>query len=208
MKKFAVFITLFFAGFALAGCGEDYEKTEYDDKEVLRIETVYIPGALESSVNFTRIFDFEIGSVMDEYVASYTVLENMLKEYTDNPEAFPDFETPEDYDAYLNSYYNNLEEVATFTEAQKKVFVRDAMKNGVYTWGDRYADVTVAGQMQIWRITVYFADGTQKITSFFNLDPRASSAKNYSEINSFFEDYLGANIFIEFEVSEPDQADN
>lgn len=217
MKKISLILPLFAVAVLSVGCSP---KTVYDDKEIVRIETVYIPGAIESSVNYTRIFDFESGSVMDEYVAGEAALDGLRAkyeaeleakraEYKADPSAFPDFGNAAEYDDYLllsyeeslknlDTLYNFPREVTTFTEIQAKVFVREAVSYGFYTWKDRYAADGYLMDTDIWRINVHFTDGTVKTTSFFNLDPaQVTELSNYEMIDSTFADYLGANIFIE-----------
>ena len=161
MKRIALIFSLFFICLSLVGC-KSTTPTEYDDKEILRIETV-VSGSWDS-VKYCRVFDFEAGTVSDEFKESESILENRLEHYVENPERHPEYATAEEYEAYLNDYYNNPKQVSTFDDTKVEQFMKKILSNDFYTWESYLYPITDATG---WDINVYFTDGTVKKTHFY-----------------------------------------
>lgn len=210
MKRIVLIFSLLLIGLSLVGCKTI--STEYDDKEILRIETS-IQGSWDA-VNYTRVFDFETGIVTDEYEVSEYSLESWLERYTEVPERFPEYESAEEYEAYLTSHYNNPMQISTFDDEKVEEFMKKMISYGFYTWESYHYPMTDGTGFYL---NVYFTDGTVKPARFYGVKPdRLASSKgnsfffynsgarkeymnkvqNYKKCNSAFKKYLGAEIFM------------
>lgn len=166
MKKFLIpFIALFVAVF-FYGCTP---RPEFDNLEILKIESAWTEGFAPFPREFVRTFDFKTGRIIDTITAD-----------------------EKDIPAEEADRYNTPTAVAAFDEAQAQELIATVKSLGFYGWEDRYVttDAICDGGSQT--VTVHFADGTVKSTYiYFEYPP------NYEKICSSFVDCLGAKLYYE-----------
>lgn len=173
------------ASFAFTACAH---KTEYDNKEVVKIETSCYGGYVLIDSHPTRTFDFEAGTVTDELILDEIWMQSLQDEYIGDPSRFPEYESLEDYQNYLNGKYNNPQIISTFSEEDAAEFFKKIMSQGIYTWEDKYENHMVDDLREAY-IKIIFSDGSVKKTDFYNKKP-----SNYKRIQKSFEKYLGVSI--------------
>ena len=174
------------------------QKTEYDNKTVLKIETYISGGEVTLYQVPTRTFDFEKGTVTDERILSDSELDRLLDEYSAHPEYFPEYESAESYQAYLDATYNHPEQISSFTAEQGETLLREIVSDGFYRWNDYYDEDEVSCG-SVWYVTVSFADGTTKRTGFYLKHPKLHQGlKNYEKIETAFMEYCGSELFMEW----------
>lgn len=170
MKKI---ISLFFVAIltiiTISLCACEPRVATYEGKEILKIETVWREGFAPFPREFVRTFDFEHGKVTDTKKADK---ENLDK---DN-----------------RKQYNNSTKIATFTEEQGQELLDKIGALGFFDWEERYATDEVVYDGATSRIDVYFADGTEKSTGIFFMDP-----PNYDEICNAFAESFGVKMYLE-----------
>lgn len=210
MKRIVLIFSLLLIGLPLVGCKTI--STEYDDKEILRIETS-VRGSWES-VYYTRVFDFETGTVADEFEVDEDYIENRREWYAENPMRFPEYESAEAYEEYLTSHYNTPMQISTFDGEKAEEFMKKMISYGFYTWESyNYPMMDGTG----YYLDVYFTDGTVKTAKFYGVKPDwltssegnsfflynsgarkeyMNKVQNYKKCNSAFKKYLGAEIFM------------
>lgn len=188
MKKFLLILTqvlLICALFAFVACAP---KTEYDDKEVVKIETAYYGGYATIDSQLTRTFDFEAGTVTDERVLNDFWMQSLLDDYIREPERFSEYENYEAYEEYLQSTYNNPVQIATFSQKNAEMLLKKVKSQGIYTWEDRYVYSGITDCMWSY-IKIIFSDGTMKRTDFYLEYP-----SNMTKIRNAFKEYFTADI--------------
>ena len=174
MKKvFACFAALILA-LALAGCAP---KTEYDDKELVKIEYHDTGGMRVWGINDYRVFDFEKNIVYDITIAEEEALQEMINR------------AEEGQIEEILQRYNNPKTIATFTEEQEEAFVTHVRKAGIYGWKDSYETDEVIYDGGGFALELTFSDGTVKRTDFSFKYPR-----NLKKIQSYFLSDLGADM--------------
>lgn len=166
------------------------ETTEYDDKEVLKIETsIYGGYTLYPSVSFNRTFDFNADTVTDERYIDYkeSTIELLLKWYNEDPVS--GYESAEDYEAYLQSYYNTPELFYTFSQEQAESLLKKIKSYGIYTWKENYIREAVADAA--WHsVSITFKDGTVKTSRFYCEYP-----DNFNRIAEAFNENLSVGLW-------------
>lgn len=174
--------------FAFAGCGG----SSIDWQEIEKIETSIYFGEVLIYYDPVRTFDFSAGTVTDTVTMTDEQIERMLFMYNDDPERYAEFrgyETAEEYEAHLRTYYNSTEQIASFTQEKAEAFLKRIVKLGIGDWRERYEDRNITcGNW--YTITITFKDGTQKSTSCYYARP-----DNYDKIENAFNEYLGTGIF-------------
>lgn len=197
MKRiFTCVAFLLVLSFGLVACS-DVKSTEYDDKEVQRIETRFTPGESTMNYNPTRTFDFAQGTVSDERVL-FGSIEFMLERYAENPEYFSEYATAEEYEEHLLSYYNSPEQISNFTAEEATALMEEIISYGFYNWKEYYDedDVTCGGS---WWVKVTFTDGTVKQSGFYFKHPREHKAlENFDKIEAAFINSFGLEMFMTF----------
>lgn len=174
MKKvFACFAALVLA-LALAGCAP---KTEYDDKELVKIEYHGGDGMGLWGINDYRVFDFEKNIVYDITIAEEEALQEMINR------------AEEGQIEEILQRYNNPKTVATFTEEQEEAFVAHIRKAGIYGWKDSYKTDEVIDDGAGFSLELTFSDDSVKRTDFYYKYPR-----NLKKIQSYFLSDLGADM--------------
>ena len=167
MKK--LISVLFVAILAVCLCACVPNKTTYDGVEVLRIETVRWEGFAPFPRTFERTFDFEHGKITDARKAD--------DEYLDKDN---------------RNEYNRPKKIATFTAKQGQALVDEIGDLGFFDWKERYETDEVINDAGANRINVYFADGTEKSTLIYFMDP-----PNYGQICDAIEKAFGVKIYSE-----------
>ncbi|MDE7295928.1 MAG: hypothetical protein K2N84_01550 [Clostridia bacterium] len=169
MRKFFALLLGFILALSLCGCTP---KTEYDDKEIARIQSAWVEGMSAFRCDYVRIFDFETGTVTDICQADIDEL--------------PEEVLPNEY----REGYNTPKTVTTFTEEQGQSFLKKTKSLGFLAWKDRYEtdDIICDGGHET--VTVTFTDGTVKSTYIYYKDP-----PNYEKIRTAFTDLLGASLY-------------
>lgn len=188
MKKFLLSIIsalLVCVAFVFAACAH---KTEYDDKEVVKIETAYYGGYVTIDSHPTRTFDFEAGTVTDELILDETWMQILRDEYIKDPESFPEYEDIEAYGEFLQDKYNNPIQIATFSNEDAENLLEKIKSQGIYTWKDWYYGGN-ADDYPWSYVKITFSDGTVKRTDFYIDKP-----SNYKRIQKSFEKYLNADM--------------
>lgn len=149
-------------------------KTEYDDKEITKIETSWHYGMDAFPCEYTRTFDFAEGVVYDTWVTDSDLSE--LIEYSPNLEA---------------DKFNNPKQIATFTEEQGTKLYEKIKSLGFLAWNDEYITDEIICDGGSESVTVYFADGTVKSTKIYFIDP-----PKYEQIRKAFEDNFGVTFYL------------
>ncbi|MBD5131828.1 MAG: hypothetical protein HDT28_04445 [Clostridiales bacterium] len=171
MKKYLIMpLLLYIALSVIVGCTP---KTEYDDLEIIKIETSWHEGFAPFSGEYVRTFDFKNGSVYDTLATDADISE--ILEHTPGLTA-EDLNTPK--------------LVSTFTEEQASKLYDKIKSLGFLAWKDKYIsdDQICDGGSE--SVTVYFADGTEKHTRIYFKDP-----PKYDKIREAFEEYLGVSFY-------------
>lgn len=164
-------------------------KTEYDDKEIARIETSYYGGLVWVDARYTRTFDFTTRTVTDVCALEESWLDLLMDSYYHDPAAFPDYENAEAYEAHLRTQYNAPESVSSFSKEQGEDFLERVISLGFYTWEEVYQSEGIDdGSWQC--IRIYFTDGTMKTTLLYYRYP-----KHYEAVKNTFSTYLGTGMF-------------
>ena len=147
-------------------------KTEYDDKEVIKIETSWFEYMSGFWCELVRTYDFQTGEVIDTWVADAEEVEENVAPY--NIER-----------------YNNPKTVASFSEKDAKKFLKKEKSLGLYAWEEKYDYPVICDGGRVEKVTIFFSDGTTKTTKIFFYE-----APNYDEIKKAFEDYFGVTMYI------------
>ncbi|MDE7385024.1 MAG: hypothetical protein K2M84_04620, partial [Anaeroplasmataceae bacterium] len=133
MKKFLMLMLVLLALLYLPSCKE---KTPYDDKTISKIEVKHQPSFIcESRI---RTFNFSTLEVMDTQYVDEDFIEREKKDYLEQPDNYPDYDSIESFEAYLSSIYNTPILVSTFTQESGDAFIEKVVSLGIYTWKDRY----------------------------------------------------------------------
>ena len=188
MKKFLlslISVLLACVSFTFAACAP---KTEYDDKEVVKIETAYYGGYVLIDSHPTRTFNFEAGTVTDELILDETWMQSLQDEYIRDPECFPEYENLEAYERYLQDTYNRPIQIADFSKEDAEKFLKKIKSQSIYTWKDKYDTGNVDDYSWSY-VEITFSDGTVKRTDFYYDKPA-----NYKRIRKSFEKYLGVDM--------------
>lgn len=167
-KIIVVTICLFIIG-SLCGCTP---KTEYDDKQIYKIETSWVEGMSLFRCDYVRTFDFQSNTVTDNWVAD---LDSIAEE---------------DSSLIDKERYNNPTVVVTFDDENGQALLKKLKSLGFLAWKDRYVtsdEVCDAGSE--W-VTVYFTDGTVKSTYIYCEDP-----PGYDKVQSEFKERLGVALY-------------
>ncbi|MDE5868251.1 MAG: hypothetical protein K2H02_04835 [Anaeroplasmataceae bacterium] len=194
-KKLLIQLFLFVIVIMLmVGCTSK-TKTEYDDKQVAKIETRLYNG--EGIVGYRmRLFDFQTGNVTDEAVISDIEFDFLLQLYMEDPSSYPEYkyENIEQYKEYLLANYNVPVKVAEFSKEDFNEFVCAAKSFGIYTWQESYVDDGICDATSKY-IIITFADGTTKTTHCYQKYP-----KNFNKVEEAFKDYLSANAWCDLRL--------
>ena len=170
MKKvISLFFVAILAIITISLCACEPRVATYEGKEILKIETVWSEGFAPFPREFVRTFDFEHGKVTDTRKAD--------EEYLDKDN---------------RKQYNNPKKIATFTEEQGQKFIDEIGALGFFDWEERYATDELVCDGGSSCIYVYFADGTEKSTRIYFMDP-----PNYDEIRTVFEEAFGVKMYLE-----------
>ena len=143
-------------------------KATYNSQEILKIETVWNEGFAPFTREFVRTFDFQHGKVIDIWKADET-----------------------DLDKENRNQYNNPKEIATFTEKQGQTLIDKIGTLGFFDWEKEYKTNDEIHDAGAHRVLVYFADGTEKSTVIYFLEP-----PNYKEIKNAIEDAFGVTMYV------------
>ena len=171
MKKvISLFFVAILAILTISLCACKPRTATYEGKEILKIETVWREGFAPFPREFVRTFDFKHGKVIDTQKADEKYLDK------DNREE-----------------YNNPTNIATFTEEHGQKLLDKIGALGFFDWEERYATDEVVYDGGSSDVYVYFADGTEKSTHIYFLDP-----PNYDEIRNAFEEAFGVNFYLEW----------
>lgn len=145
---------------------------QFDDKEILKIQTSWVEGFAPYPRSFERTFDFKTGKVYDTLATDFDA--NML--------------APE---GTVCVNYNSPKLVTTFSEQQADEFISEIKTLGMYSWKERYVTDDVICDGGSSSVTVYFADGTEKNTYiYFKYPPK------YDEIRKTFKEHLGTDMYM------------
>lgn len=191
-KVLCILIFIISVAAVFTGCGKEAEPiaTEFDDKEIAQIKTMYYGGYRLVDSRPIRIFDFTEGTVTDEVELDETAIEFLIERYNSNSQAHSVYESEDEYRAYLSDHYNNPAVTATFSSVQAEEFRNEARLKGFYGWKDSYISDMVDDE--IWSsVTITFTDGTVKTTTFYMDFP-----KNYDKIGDVFKTKLGAAMML------------
>ena len=172
------------------GSGAGEITTEYDDKKVVKIETKIDGGYTLVPASFNRTFDFENNTVTDE-VAVFdkdSVIKSLLY-YYEIGYISNDYESAEEYEAYLQTYYNNPKQVRTFFQDLGKMFLEGIKANGIYTWKERYVNYS-ATDLSWYNVIITFDDGTVKTSSFYYDYP-----DKFKNVECLFSVYLNVGMW-------------
>ena len=181
--------------FSLVGCGDNQPSkgaeppNEYEEKSVAKIVTEISFGEVLVYYDPVRTFDFISGTVTDTVTMDENQIRFLVERYSEYPSIYPDYESAEEYESYLRTYYNSTEQVANFTEEQSKAFLEEIISLGIYDWDERYDNNSFTCGTT-YCVTIIFTDGTQKRTAFYDCYP-----ENYKDIENAFKVYLGAGIY-------------
>ena len=167
MKK--VIALFFIAIVSIFTCACGARKTVYEDTAVLKIETVWWEGFAPFPREFVRTFDFEHGKVTDIWKAD-----------------------EEHLDETNRKQYNNAKKIATFTAEQGQALIDTIGALGFFDWEERYETTDEIYDAGAERVNVYFADGTEKSTLIYFLDP-----PNYKEIREAIEQAFGVTMYLQ-----------
>lgn len=181
-------VTVEYAGVRSVSC-EITVDGFFEEKEIAKIETRIAFGEVRIYYNPVRTFDFASGTVIDTVTMDDSQIQFLVDEYRDNPELYPDYKNAEEYESYLQSYYNSTEQVASFTQEQGEAFLNEIVSLGIYGWDKEYDNCSFSCGSWYY-ITVIFTDGTKKETRFYDWYP-----ENYKAIENAFEGYFGAGIY-------------
>ncbi|MDE6441441.1 MAG: von Willebrand factor type A domain-containing protein [Clostridia bacterium] len=142
--------------------------------EISKIETSWQEGFGPFPRSFVRTFDFKKGNVTDTWVAE---TESDLK----------------DLDETERNKYNNPKLITMFSQTKAQEFITQVKSLGLYNWKYSYEspDIVIDGGSQ--KITICFSDGTEKSTVI-----QIENPPKYKEVQSAFETYLGANMYLEW----------
>lgn len=171
---------------ALAGCTP---KTEYDDKEVDKIETQIYGGYTLIAASYKRTFDFNDNTVIDEPFVNdkESTIEYLLELY--NPNTNAEYGSIDEYKTHLQSYFNTPKEFESFSQEQADRLLKKIKSHGIYTWKESYVSNKVDDAS--WHsITITFKDGTVKTSRFYCDYPN-----NFDKIVSAFNDTLGVGLW-------------
>ena len=166
-------ISLFLAmcvAICLCACVPEKESysSEYDGKEISKIEASWSEGFAPFPCLYTRTFDFESGIVTDTWVADEEYL------YGDELEQ-----------------YNNPEVIATFTAEQGKELIDKITALGFLTWEKQYITKDIIHDGGSKNVRVYFTDGVEKSTYIYFKYPA-----NYNKICEAFENNFGVSMYL------------
>lgn len=153
---------------SLIGC---VPKTEYDDKEIVKIETTLVEGFAPFPRAFLQTFDLQAGQVTATMAA--------------DPKDFPEFLSDEE-----RARYNSPCLIQTFDDEQAAKLLARIKSLGFLAWQDRYVTTDLIDDGDSQTVAVYFADGTSKSTYIFFENP-----PKYKKIQSAFEEYLGVKLY-------------
>ena len=194
MKRI-ILVVLLSLIFACSACSM---QTEYDNKTVLKIETVISGGEVTLNQYPTRTFDFQNGTVTDERILGESEITRLIENYNSDPASFPEYASVEEYNLYLQETYNRPERISTFTAEQADALFQKIIPCGFYRWADNYSEDDVSCGSS-WIVTVTFADGVTKRTSFYYKHPKLHDAlRNYSEIENAFIEFCGFELFMQY----------
>lgn len=171
-KKIAVCALLLVSCLSVlfSGC---VPKTKYDDKTIAKIETAWSEGMGPAYLKYySRIFDFEAGTVTDTRVADF---DNVDEEFLQNVN---------------KDDFNNPKVEGTFNDKQAKALYNKIKSLGFLAWKDRYETNEIIYDGAPSTVNVYFTDGTVKSTYiYFKYPP------HYDEIRAAFEDHFGVEFY-------------
>lgn len=165
MKNFWIVCLVLLFIWAGSACASS---TQYDNLEILKIESSWVEGMADFPCAYRRTFDFKTGKITDTRVV-------------DEKDVPQEDET----------LYNRPKQIAAFTPKQAEEFISTVRSLGLYTWKNRYEtdDIVYDGGSQTVRI--YFTDGTIKFTFiYFKYPP------HYEDVKQAFETYLGAELYM------------
>ncbi|MDE7161332.1 MAG: hypothetical protein K2N65_01085 [Anaeroplasmataceae bacterium] len=167
------------------------QSTEYDNKDLVRIETITSEGFAFVPVHYVRTFDFEGFTITDEARTTDDALELLKKNYFGNEFLQKEYETYDSYVQYLEKRYNHPKRIKSVTEEEKEKFIAFIIQSGIYTWEEEYITDDIICDGAGFNILLYFSDGTVKKTYFYYKYPN-----NYNTIKNAFK-YLDAGMFFE-----------
>ena len=166
-------------------------RTDYDDLEVVKIETISRDFMSAYGEKFVREFDFEAGEVIDTTKVKADAFQWEIDYYKEYPEHLPEqYNSVEEFENALNERYNNPKVKAEFTEEQGEQLIKNIKKLGFYKWKDRYETKDMVDDGGDLTVNVYFADGTIKSTYFF-----LSGPKNFDKIKEEFVNIIGVSLY-------------
>lgn len=157
------------------------ETTEYDYKELTRIETITREGFVYIPVDYVRTFDFEALTITDEERTFEDAIEVLKENYFGNEFLQKYYETYEEYVQYLEERYNHPKLIKNITEEEKEKFIASIIHAGIYTWKEAYETDEVIHDGAGFDIILYFSDGTIKKTYFYYKYPN-----NFNTIENAF----------------------
>lgn len=163
------------------------EKTEHDDKTIARIETILNEG-MGFGFIYKRIFDFTNSTVCDITLADEGILDILKGQYNSHPEFYKNYDSLEEYESYINSRYNTLIEITTFSEEEGQAFLKEIKSLGIYTWKERYDTNEVICDGGSEGIKLFFTDGTEKNTHIYFKYP-----KDYKKTLNTFKKYFNVS---------------
>ena len=193
MKTKKLVISLLFVVIAVTSMVGCTTKTEYDDRQVVKIETQMHNG--EGFVGYRmRLFNFESGTVMDKAVVSDIEFSYLLELYVYCPSDYSEYKSIEQYREYLLSCYNVPILVAEFSQEDCIGFVSAAQSFGIYTWQDNYIDNSICDATNQY-VIITFADGTSKTTRCYNKYPQ-----DFEKVETAFKDYFNVGAWCELRL--------
>lgn len=191
-KWFMPLLLIFIVVISCVGCTSEI-KTEYDDKQVSKIETRMYNG--EGFVGYhVRLFDFQAGNVTDEAVVSDDEFDYLFRLYLNDPGGSPEYENAEQYREYLLANYNVSVKVAEFSQEDCNRFVSVAKSFGIYTWQESYVDDLICDATNQY-IIITFVDGTTKTTRCYNKYP-----EDFEKVEAAFQDCFGVRAWCDLRL--------
>lgn len=187
MKKILSVVLCFCFLCIISSCTE---KTEYDDKTVVRIETTWADGMGYGFI-YKRIFDFTDSKVYDITLADERIVDLLKNQYENDPEYYKGYVSLEEYEEYLYSCYNHLNEITTFTEEDAQGFLKEVKSLGIYTWGENYETDEIICDGSGSDINIIFTDGTEKNTYTYFKYP-----KNYKRVLNAFKKHFNVGCWL------------